>query len=153
MCAEMKQERTKLLEQEKLRMASKRRYAAQQFLIQQEEQRDELERSAMSKVRGLPAILQTRLASPADLRCLARQSMEMANLSMGNVTKSFSYASLDGQASLTRLSTPIRREIGRLTPIERKRKKGASKAGRHSPLPVWTWAVGGAGGAMPKFVK
>jgi len=49
-CAEMKQERTKLLEQEKLRIASKRRYAAQQFLIQQEEQRDELERSAMNKV-------------------------------------------------------------------------------------------------------
>ena len=79
--------------------------------------------------------------------------MEMATLSMGNVTKSFSYTSLDGQASLTRLSTPVRRDIGRLTPIERKRRKGASKAGRHSPLPVWTWAVGGAGGAMPKFVK
>ena len=32
-------------------------------------------------------------------------------------------------------------------------EQGASKAGRDSPLPVWTWSVGAGGGPQPKFVS
>ena len=60
---QQKAERAELLEMKKMQVAAERRYAAQQFLIEQERMRDELANSALNK------------------------SIEMANLSMGNVTK------------------------------------------------------------------
>ena len=60
---QQKVERAQLLETKKMKIAAERRYAAQQFLIEQERMREQLATSALNK------------------------SMEMANLSMGNVTK------------------------------------------------------------------
>jgi len=62
---QQKAERAELLEMKKMQVAAERRYAAQQFLIEQERMRDELANSALNK------------------------SIEMANLSMGNVTKRY----------------------------------------------------------------
>jgi hypothetical protein len=60
---QQKVERAQLLEVKKTEIAAERRYAAQQFLIEQERMREQLATSALNK------------------------SMEMANLSMGNVSK------------------------------------------------------------------
>ena len=60
---QQKVERAHLLEKKKTAIAAERRYAAQQFLIEQERMREQLATSALNK------------------------SIEMANLSMGNVTK------------------------------------------------------------------
>jgi|EP01043_Picozoa_sp_COSAG02_P068020 hypothetical protein len=60
---QQKAERAQMLETKKIQIAAERRYAAQQFLIEQERMREHLAKSALNK------------------------SMEMANLSMGNVSK------------------------------------------------------------------
>lgn len=147
----MKNERSNAMLVAKAKLAEKRRYEAGQFLLNQSAVREELAakaRQRQAEMSGKMAILEAEAAGekPPNAGRVSAQKLDK---------------------TLSRLSSPQRRRVGggpprTPTPVGKarlaKQESGvwtpepAQKAGRDSPLPIWTWSVSSSGAPQPRFV-
>eukprot|EP01052_Picozoa_sp_SAG31_P015952 SAG31_NODE_1040_length_10203_cov_3.045428_5_plen_159_part_00 len=146
----VKNERSAAMLAAKTKLAEKRRYEAGQFLLNQSQVREELAtkaRQRQTEVAGKMAILAAEAAGEKPPR-------------VGHI----SAEKLD--STLSRLSSPQRRQVGGGTPraptpvgLARAAKEASGeweanfqeKLGRESPLPIWTWCVDSSGSPQPRF--
>eukprot|EP01050_Picozoa_sp_SAG11_P003077 SAG11_NODE_166_length_13763_cov_8.292722_10_plen_618_part_00 len=153
--------KTDAMQRKQAKLNEKRRYEAAQFLLAQASMREDLAAKARAR--------QTQMAAKAALLTAAAAS--------GKNTDGAAPARLSPEQlrqTLGRLASPVRRRVGGGTPepvlvgmgaklaAERAAAAGGSagkggspgtkaRAGRDSPLPIWTWQVGANGSPQPHF--